>query len=399
MTKKEILNTCKLLYATHYIPIACYTQDDKLCAFFCSYKNYEKVMLGMKKQIPQDETARFVTGIAGLYGAVRIPEHNLTLITGPFVNKKITNEMFDSIIHTYGFDWSELQPLKQFLFSLPRHSLNRFLNFIALLHYLFNKKESNIIDYYNKTSPQLQQSLGERYVDNLLDENTIAHNTYNIEKQLLSYVTAGDVPGLSAFFDKIIQGQPMIEGKVADDPLRQSKNIFIGLICMVGKVGAIRGNLDIEQTFQMIDIYTQECERCTSIEEVNQLRYASIIDFTRRVAELKHPQTFSKEVYKAMQYIKTHTNQQITVQDVIDHVRKSRSVFMHQFRTETGETIGRYIIKAKLQEAKLLLAYSDRSLPAISNFLFFSSQSHFQNAFKKEFGLTPLEYRKKHHKE
>ena len=72
---------------------------------------------------------------------------------------------------------------------------------------------------------------------------------------------------------------------------------------------------------------------------------------------------------------------------------------MEQFKKETGETIGRYIMKAKLQEAKLLLAYSNRSLPAISNFLFFSSQSHFQNLFKKEFGITPLEYRRKHYKE
>lgn len=72
---------------------------------------------------------------------------------------------------------------------------------------------------------------------------------------------------------------------------------------------------------------------------------------------------------------------------------------MEQFKKETGETIGKYIVKAKLQEAKLLLAYSDRPLSEISNFFFFSSQSYFQNLFKKEFGVTPLEYRRKHHKE
>ena len=56
---------------------------------------------------------------------------------------------------------------------------------------------------------------------------------------------------------------------------------------------------------------------------------------------------------------------------------------MEQFKKETGETIGRYIVTAKLQESKLLLAYSDRPLSEISNFFFFSSQSYFQSLFKR----------------
>ena len=59
----------------------------------------------------------------------------------------------------------------------------------------------------------------------------------------------------------------------------------------------------------------------------------------------------------------------------------------------------RYIVTAKLQESKLLLAYSDRPLSEISNFFFFSSQSYFQNLFKRQFGITPLAYRKRPHKE
>ena len=168
---------------------------------------------------------------------------------------------------------------------------------------------------------------------------------------------------------------------------------------MVGKVGAIKGNLGIEQTYQLIDLYTQECERCSSVDEIATLRYNAIMDFTRRVAEMKHPDAFSGEVFTALQFIKTHTNQPIGVMDVVDYVGKSRSVLLAQFKKETGETIGRYIMKAKLQEAKLLLVYSNKSLVEISNFFFFSSQSYFQNLFKKEYGITPLSYRKKKQKD
>ena len=213
----------------------------------------------------------------------------------------------------------------------------------------------------------------------------------------MTYVRNGDVNGLEAFF-KSLANTPINEGKLAEDALRQSKNVFIGFIALVGKAGAIKGNLDIEQTYQLIDLYTQECERCVSVNQVNELRYNAIMDFTQRVAEQKHPEAYSNEVYAALQFIKSHTNQPIGIPDVLEHVDKSRSMFMAQFKKETGETIGRYIVKAKLQEAKLLLAYSERSLADISNFFYFSSQSHFQNAFKKEFGVTPLTYRKRKQK-
>ena len=85
--------------------------------------------------------------------------------------------------------------------------------------------------------------------------------------------------------------------------------------------------------------------------------------------------------------------------DVVAQSGKSRSVFMAQFKKETGESIAHYIRRAKLEEAKLLLAYSNVSLQEISNTLYFSSQPYFQNLFKKEYGITPLVYRKKHHRE
>ena len=48
------------------------------------------------------------------------------------------------------------------------------------------------------------------------------------------------------------------------------------------------------------------------------------------------------------------------------------------------------------EEAKRLLRYSDKSLTAISNYLGFSSQSHFSRVFKKYASCAPGEYRAKY---
>ncbi len=398
MKRSSIFKGCELLYATYNLPMACFGPDNTIQKMYCTYPGYSGIFTTMAAQMPEEKSVSLLSGVAGLYGAIRVRESDILVLTGPFLNKPLTEELLDSLIHTHGLAWTEKSSLKQFLLTLPKYSLNRFLNFLALLQLAFNGEEVSAVDYLKESAPTLQQDVGKKHTDKVLEENPQAHGTYQFEQQLLSYVSAGDVTGLTAFFDQVASVQPLIEGKVADDTLRQSKNIFIGLICMVGKVGAIRGNLDIEQTYQLIDVYTQECERLSSVREVGELRYTAIMDFTRRVAEQKHPDAYSAQVYAALQYIKTHTNQPITAGDVVAHVGKSRSVFMEQFKKETGETIGRYIIRAKLQEAKLLLAYSGRSLADISSFLYFSSQSHFQNQFKKEFGITPLQYRRKRQK-
>lgn len=395
MDTKYLLKTCELLYASYNLPIICFNDKNEVIEFNCSYLGYEKVFRHIANKVTSESNPSLVSGYAGLYGAIKTTDGKILILIGPFKNKKIIDDLFASVIHEHNLDWNELDLLKEFFGSIPRISYSKFLNFVCLVHYLINKEEISVVDFFNLHNNDFK--IHEKHTEEIWKEDDFIHGTYNLEQRLLSYVRNGDVEGLAAFF-KTVANAPTPEGKLADDALRQSKNIFIGFIALVGKVGAIKGNLDIEQTYQLIDLYTQECERCISVNQVNELRYNAIIDFAQRVADQKHPEAYSNEVYSALQFIKTHTNQPIGVDDVLKHVNKSRSMFMEQFKKETGETIARYIIKAKLQESKQLLAYSNKSIADISNFFYFSSQSHFQKAFKNEYGITPLAYRKKKQK-
>ena len=96
-----------------------------------------------------------------------------------------------------------------------------------------------------------------------------------------------------------------------------------------------------------------------------------------------------------MSYIRCHTNENLIIEDIAKQIHRSSSYTMKHFKEELGINIGAYIVRCKLEDAKGLLTYSDKSLTEISNYLCFSSQSYFQNVFKKKYGLTPLQYRKK----
>ena len=97
-----------------------------------------------------------------------------------------------------------------------------------------------------------------------------------------------------------------------------------------------------------------------------------------------------------MEYIAAHINEPIGAEDVVSFSGKSRAYLFKKFRDELGKSIAAYILDCRLREAKSLLRYTDKSLAEISSYLCFSSQAHFQNAFRKHCQMTPLEYRKKH---
>lgn len=84
-----------------------------------------------------------------------------------------------------------------------------------------------------------------------------------------------------------------------------------------------------------------------------------------------------------------------TAKQVAHVIHRSESYTMKLFHDELGITISHFVNRCKLEEAKSLLSHTEMTLSEISNYLCFSSQSYFQNLFKKKYGVTPNAYRKK----
>lgn len=68
-------------------------------------------------------------------------------------------------------------------------------------------------------------------------------------------------------------------------------------------------------------------------------------------------------------------------------------------KKHTGKTILEYGQSIYLEEARLLLADTDKSISSIIEDLGFSNRSHFYRLFENRYGETPLNYRKRHRAE
>ncbi len=261
----------------------------------------------------------------------------------------------------------------------------------------------DLIKQYEQRGAPVRKSLAKRHTESTesAKESGTFHGTYQFENRMLSYIRNGEVEKLRAFLAQTAAKTDLGEhvGTLASDPLRQAKNLLIGLTAVVGKVAGIGGGMDVEDAYRLIDLYTQECEKAATVKAVYLLQYNMVMDFTEHVRQARLPEHLSREIFSAVQHIADHSHESIEIDDVASHIDKSRSFLTRRFHAEIGKTVNEYIIASKIRDAKRLLRYSDMSFGEIANLLAFSSQAYFQRVFKRETGMTPGAYRKQHHLE
>lgn len=98
---------------------------------------------------------------------------------------------------------------------------------------------------------------------------------------------------------------------------------------------------------------------------------------------------------KILEYCRQNYLMKITAEDLSKRFFCSRSYLAHLFKKETGRTLPGYINYYRLQTAMQILKNSKVSLEEIATLCGFEDRSHFSKCFKKEFGMSPREWRKK----
>ena len=103
-----------------------------------------------------------------------------------------------------------------------------------------------------------------------------------------------------------------------------------------------------------------------------------------------------EEVNRALHYIHANADEAISVEDVLEQVRISRSSLEARFRKYLGHTPGAEIRRVRLEQARKLLLDTNMSLIEIGVRCGFSSISYLSQAFKRAYGISPRAYRLEH---
>jgi len=337
----------------------------------------------------------FITPEFDYYG---ISHHEFqTIIIGPARQSAPEEQYLRKLAFDLSVDPDETSTFLSSMKVIIHMPLESILQILCTIHYVITGEKIglNELSIIDSAQEELSKEIIEAQTDSLInsdshwEENT--HNTYQVEQQLLDIVRRGDTLRLQEWAANAPAVRP---GKVATNMLRQQKNTFIISATLVSRA-AIRGGMDLDDALRLSDSYIQKCERLTSFEQITNLQYHMVAQYTQAVEELRYNRNQSELVRNVASYIRHHLSDAIKTEDISTSLFMSRSHLSTRFKSETGMNLTEYIHYIKISEAKHLLKHTDKSLLLISNYLGYSSQSHFTRSFKKMTGMSPMEYREK----
>ncbi len=131
-----------------------------------------------------------------------------------------------------------------------------------------------------------------------------------------------------------------------------------------------------------------------------QLEYL-FIDLIRRMSEDKNTDivflgedSFYADLTKAIQrYLRENLHKKIKLDNLCERFSYSRSFLCKTFKEQTGETLITYLNRLKMEEGKKFLTQTSLSVTDIALKLGFQEVKYFDSQFKKQVGITPLQYR------
>ncbi|WP_338238929.1 AraC family transcriptional regulator [Persicobacter diffluens] len=98
-------------------------------------------------------------------------------------------------------------------------------------------------------------------------------------------------------------------------------------------------------------------------------------------------------------YINENLHENILVEDLCRRIGFSKTKLHHLFKGHFGHSIYDHIKIARIRKAKSLLVTSDLAVAEIAVFVGYQSVPHFSNVFKKNVGITPIQFRKGYRRE
>ena len=98
-------------------------------------------------------------------------------------------------------------------------------------------------------------------------------------------------------------------------------------------------------------------------------------------------------LHRVLIYLHHHYREPVTLETVAEQAALSPNYFSACFRAATGQTYQRYLQSLRLRFAKSLLAASPLPVTEVCYASGFQTLSHFERAFKREFGRSPTAWR------
>ncbi len=214
--------------------------------------------------------------------------------------------------------------------------------------------------------------------------------TYAVEysKKVLNGIVSMDSEGVSVVADELfdmIEQQTVDKGSVC--------NLIAGL---VGEITTLLFSYDISFTHRLIseDIVGTLYE-FIKLEHMRKW-FKELLEHANRCIYDKKNNKEEIIVSKVMEIIKTEYGSSIGAETIAHKLELSPNYLGALFKKYTGKSFTEAMTDIRMQKAEELLVSGTESLNFIAENTGYINTSHFCKVFKKRYGISPMDFRKRH---
>ncbi|MBR3099348.1 MAG: AraC family transcriptional regulator [Clostridia bacterium] len=390
MKKLDLSYLCGTIGSLCGFPVRLYEGDKLVFKVDHSGLKYDPMVSFQEDLFALTEhVGTYITPRYYFYGVVRSDE--VRLIMGPTRQLPATEQKLRELAFMSNVPSDDTNDFIQAMRSLAPMPLESLQQILCTLNYVMNGEKLSLEDIAlnEPAEKQIMPAAVKGNGEQAFHEEI--HNTLAIEQTLMNMIRKGDTDALKAW----IAAAPAVHaGPMAQEHLRQYKNTFIVTATLAAR-SAIRGGMNVEEALSTSDLLIRNCEALQDVQSILSLQINMLLTYTEQVARLREGIQPTPLSIAVSAWVQRHLCEPIDTEKLALELHYSRPHLSRKFREETGMTLTDFILTKKSEEAARLLAYTDKSLIAISDYLGFSSQSHFARVFKKYMGMTPTEYRLK----
>ena len=269
----------------------------------------------------------------------------------------------------------------------PKLKLQNLLALLELLSYIKIEEKYEDEEILDANGLIEKQESGLE-ADVRIDTEDIYHHTYQEEVKTMDYIREGNLEEVVGAVELLAS----TAGTLSENEIRNERNLGICSITLATRA-AIEGGAAPAKAYKLSDLYINKIDQCKRMTEIFEYRKRSLYDFAKLVVEEREKRANSRYTEQCKEYIRKYYHQKICIPDIAEALGVSESHLSRIFKKETGESIQKYSMHMRIERAENLLKYSEASLTEISEYLCFSSQSHFGKVFKVYKNMTPKQYR------
>lgn len=209
------------------------------------------------------------------------------------------------------------------------------------------------------------------------------------ERELIGAVRLGETTHAKEILNDLL-GLVILQPDLTPEKLKAR---VLELVVMLSRA-AVEAGAELEQVLGANLVYLRELADINSPDELYQWTVKALEGFTDGVRRSRNLDRV-KMVQTAVNYIKEHLEDEVTLEKVSATVNKSPAYFSRILKEELGMNFNEYLNKTRIEAAQQMLHSKDKNLAEVAYAVGYNDQSYFTKIFKQHTGLTPTQYRKR----